>query len=156
MFDLPVALRLDLDLLDERYRRAQIQVHPDRFVGKTPLEQNLAAEQSLVMTEAYQRLKSPLLRAQEILKARGLPVPGSQEQTVQDPEILMEVMELRDQLYAMSSTEELTIFEQELQEKLSSLEDTFMDLPNLEIPVAYLRFVYLTKLIEDTKRKNDV
>lgn len=118
IFGFPISLRLDLEQLDEAYRRAQAQVHPDRFVGKTQLEQRIAASQAIMINDAYQRLKSPLLRAQEILKSRNLPVPGDKGQTVQNPILLMEIMELRERFNGTKDGENLKILRRELQESI--------------------------------------
>lgn len=149
MFNLPVSIQLDMDTLDQAYRRAQTQVHPDRFIGRTPLEQRIAATQAMALNDAYQRLKSPLLRAQEILKSRGLPIPGDKGQTVQHPALLMEIMDLRDRMEGCRINGNMEELKQELRASLREIEKTFDTLSDEDTPLAYLRFVYLTKLMED-------
>ena len=149
LFGLSVSLQLDLEKLDDAYRCAQNQVHPDRFVGKTPMEQSIAASQAILINDAYQRLKSPLLRAQEILKSRNLSIPGDKGQTIQHPSLLIEIMDLRERLNESTGTKELEILRGELQGGIHQIEEKFETLSDEDIVLSYLRYVYLVKLIED-------
>lgn len=153
IFELPVTLSLDPVVLDNAYRRAQAQVHPDRFIGKTPLEQRIAATQAMALNDAYQRLKSPLLRAQEILRSRNLPIPGDKGQTIQHPILLMEIMDLRDRLTESSKPEDLVLLKEELQAAIDQIKDTFVTLRDEDMSLVYLRYVYLVKLLEDVSAR---
>lgn len=153
VFELPVTLSLDPVVLDNAYRRAQAQVHPDRFIGKTHLEQRIAATQAMALNDAYQRLKSPLLRAQEILISRNLPIPGDKGQTIQHPVLLMEIMDLRDRLTESSTAEDLVFLKEELQTSIDQIKNTFVTLRGEDMPLVYLRYVYLVKLLEDVSAR---
>ncbi|KAI9160498.1 hypothetical protein LWI28_008699 [Acer negundo] len=57
-------------------------------------ERDYAAEQSARVIEAYRTLTNPLSRAIYILKLEGVEV--NEEDTVSEPELLTEIMELRE------------------------------------------------------------
>lgn len=50
------------------------------------------------INEAYKTLQSPLLRAQYLLSLRGIDVADDERLKVEDPELLMEVLEAREQI----------------------------------------------------------
>jgi len=64
----------------------------------------LAEAQSSALNKAYETLRSPLLRAHWLLEDLGADVPAEDE-GVDDAELLMEVMELREALDEASSSE---------------------------------------------------
>jgi Fe-S protein assembly co-chaperone HscB len=90
---------LDESDLRKRYLAAQRESHPDRFIGKSDKERTVAVQRSMDMTLAYETLKSPLLRAQHLLDIHGFKVNTEGHDTIKpSPELLMEMMELREQL----------------------------------------------------------
>lgn len=80
--------------LEERYRQAQQQCHPDRFVTRAATERRLSAEHVTRLNEAYQTLRDPLNRAVYLVDLAG----GNTAAAVDDPAFLMEVMESRESL----------------------------------------------------------
>jgi len=80
---------LDVAALEKRFRELSREVHPDR---------NRRAElgHAMDLNAAYRTLKDDLTRARAVLGARGVEVGG--EERSDDPEFLMEVMELREAL----------------------------------------------------------
>lgn len=59
-------------------------------------ELDYAQLQSSVINKAYHTLKDPLSRAQYLLKEQGIQV--NEGDSLSDPELLMEVMEFREEL----------------------------------------------------------
>jgi molecular chaperone HscB len=57
--------------------------------------------------EALSALQNPLLRAQYLLSLRGIEVAEDETAKVEDPELLMEVLEAREQIEEAQSEEEL-------------------------------------------------
>ena len=96
LFDLQPSFRLDLEQLATRYRELARQVHPDRFADAGESEQRVALERSACLNEAYQVLKTPSQRARYLLALRGDELPL--EVTVQDPDFLLQQMQLREEL----------------------------------------------------------
>ena len=105
LFDMQPSFRLDLDQLAVRYRELARQVHPDRFADAGEREQRLALERSACLNEAYQVLKTPSQRARYLLAMRGPELPL--EVTVQDPDFLLQQMQLREELEELQDDADL-------------------------------------------------
>jgi len=95
LFDLPVGFALDRELLAERFRALQDAVHPDRFARASDQERRLSMQASTRVNEGFQVLKDPLQRALYLLSLHPDPGPDA---VPQDPDFLMEQMELRETL----------------------------------------------------------
>ncbi len=97
LFGMPVAYVIDAADLAERYRDLQRVVHPDRFASASEQERRLSMQSSILINEAFQTLKDPMLRARYLLSLHGVEMGDGKEST-QDMEFLMEQMELREEL----------------------------------------------------------
>ena len=95
LFNLPPSFRLDTSVLDQRYREAQAQVHPDKYVQAGDAERRLSLQWATRVNEAYQTLKKPLSRAQYLLKIRNHPI-DAENNTAMPSDFLMEQMEWRE------------------------------------------------------------
>ena len=97
LFGLPVNFILDKPALDERYRKLQSVVHPDRFANASAQEQRLSVQQTTRVNEAYETLKDPLQRAKYLLLLHGIDLQWEKE-TTRDTAFLMQQLELREEL----------------------------------------------------------
>lgn len=97
LFGLPVGYVIDSADLAERYRELQRVVHPDRFASASEQERRLSMQASILINEAFQTLKDPMLRARYLLLQHGVEM-GEGKESTQDMEFLMEQMELREEL----------------------------------------------------------
>lgn len=99
--------RFDIDLptLTASYRELQRSVHPDRYAGGDERQRLLAVQKSAQINEAYETLKSVTRRAAYLLKLAGETVDNSAT-TFQDPEFLMQQMQLREELAELPSAPE--------------------------------------------------
>jgi len=97
LFSLPQQYVLERAELDARYRDLQRTVHPDRYASASDQERRLSMQQATHINEAYQVLKDPLRRGRYLLELRGH-VIEDQQTTHQDPEFLMQQIELREAL----------------------------------------------------------
>lgn len=59
------------------------------------------------INEAYKTLQNPLLRAQYLLSLRGIDVAEDETAKVEDPELLMEVLETRETIEEAQAEEDL-------------------------------------------------
>lgn len=128
LFDLQPAFRLDLDALGQRYRELVRGVHPDRFADAPEREQRVALERAAELNDAYQTLKSAPRRALYLLSLRGQALPL--EATVQDPEFLLQQMQLREELEDLQDSADLdgvAAFKRRLKAAQQQLEDSFAD-----------------------------
>ena len=94
---LPQQFTVDLKALEQAYFSAQRATHPDRFVGRGEAERVAAISRSQRVNDAYDTLKNPLTRAEHLLELQGLD-PLSDD-TVVPPEILAEMMDLRERIF---------------------------------------------------------
>lgn len=60
------------------------------------------------MNHAFKTLQNPVLRAEYILREQGIDLAES-EQTLEDPELLMEIMESREALDEATSQEQVDL-----------------------------------------------
>ncbi|KPJ94133.1 MAG: hypothetical protein AMJ55_06900 [Gammaproteobacteria bacterium SG8_15] len=97
IFDLPTSYDIDLTELSTRYRKLQTAVHPDKFANASDLERRISMQQSALINEAYQTLKSPLLRARYMLQLKGVDLTNESSVNM-DSEFLMQQMRLREAL----------------------------------------------------------
>jgi molecular chaperone HscB len=96
-YGLPEAFEIDLGLLAQRHRDLQKTLHPDRFAHLSDQERRLSAQYTAYLNEGYATLRSPLPRAQYLLKLRGIDT-HSESSAAMDPLFLMQQMELRERL----------------------------------------------------------
>lgn len=95
---------IDLKALRKEFYQLQAKAHPDLF----PAEQKARAEGlSARINEAYKSLQDPLRRAQYLLSLKGIDVAEDETAKVEDPELLMEVLEMREAIEAVQDEGEL-------------------------------------------------
>jgi molecular chaperone HscB len=97
LFNLSTDFQIDLTGLSQTYQTLQKLTHPDKFATGSGREKLLAVQKNAQVNDAYQTLKSPLLRAEYLLELRGIELKH-EHQTMQDPTFLMQQMEWREQL----------------------------------------------------------
>lgn len=105
IFNLPVQFAIDLNKLSVQYRDVQKKVHPDKFVSAGEQQSRQAVQITALVNQAYDVLKSPVSRAQYLLKLAGLDIDHEQDTTM-DPMFLMQQMELREEIEAVRSKDD--------------------------------------------------
>ncbi|KAI9476618.1 Co-chaperone HscB, C-terminal oligomerization domain-containing protein [Zychaea mexicana] len=119
----------DVDTKAMRFKFLTLQqkAHPDSFSQSSKQEHAYAQLQSSMLNKAYGTLKDPLARARYMLELEGVEV--SETESLHDPELLMEVMELREELDEVSTEEELAQVKQtndaKYQETVQNLSKAF-------------------------------
>jgi len=94
---LPVRFDLDPQQVEQRYRDLQRALHPDKFAQASGAERRMSLAKAVEVNEAYRVLKDDVRRAEALLALRGVAI-GEERAAPADPELLMEVMELREAL----------------------------------------------------------
>jgi len=144
---------IDVTALDEAYFARQSLIHPDRFIYHSEPERQVALIQSSLLNRAYETLKTPTLRAKALLKLRGIEFSEDGSKTVQDPQVLEEIMALQETLTEAVSPHDLTHLEDRIEEQLHIVEDSFSRAfqhnNNNELLGLFLRLTYLSKLLRD-------
>lgn len=89
--------KVDPKELKAQWRKQMAVTHPDRLVARPDKEQQIGAQQSAIVNKAYETLVRPLDRAIYLLEIAGA---GDVEEgaSLEDPELLMEVLELQEAL----------------------------------------------------------
>jgi len=142
--------------LERRYFAFQRTFHPDRFATKSVREQKYSLQHATNLNEAFERLKSPIKRAEVLLETKGL-AARDEAMTESDPELLMEAMESREALEAAETDDELVKLETlartdiELSEQALSVAFNAEDLAGVAILIN--RMKYLTKLLDEIRQK---
>ncbi|UCC55472.1 MAG: Fe-S protein assembly co-chaperone HscB [Gammaproteobacteria bacterium] len=97
LFGLPQTFELDRKLLDSRFRELQRAAHPDRYASASDQERRISLQQTTRINEGYETLKDPLRRGRYLLELGGYEF-SEEHHTINDPEFLVEQMELREAL----------------------------------------------------------
>lgn len=84
---------IDTRTLRREFLQLQAKAHPDLH---PPHLKSRAEAMSSRINEAYKTLSNPLLRAQYLLELRGVDVANDETAKVEDPELLMEVLDARE------------------------------------------------------------
>ncbi|KAF2707737.1 Co-chaperone Hsc20 [Pleomassaria siparia CBS 279.74] len=117
---------IDLGSLKKEFLQLQSRAHPDLHPASA---KNKAQALSARINEAYKTLQSPLLRAQYLLSLRGIDVAEDETAKIEDPELLMEVLEAQEQIEETEKEEDLaglkTENEERIKESVERLEDLF-------------------------------
>src|SRR5258708_8545345 len=103
---LPAALDIEPAALDRVYFAGQRKWHPDRFVSKPPEERARASTEAAALNDAHRTLKDPLSRAVYFAGLKGVELPGDGK-TIDDPDLLMEAMDAREELHEATSVAEV-------------------------------------------------
>ncbi|MEZ5831404.1 MAG: Fe-S protein assembly co-chaperone HscB [Dongiaceae bacterium] len=149
---------VDLDLIEKRYLGFQRAIHPDRFATKPAKERAFAEAQAVALNEAFETLKDPLRRAAYLLRLNGIDASVSKDETVRDPELLMEAMEAREALMEATSIEKV----EKLQAKagadaiavLSELSKAFASDDFQAANRLATRLKYLRKYLDETRTRH--
>ena len=97
IFSQPVSTEPDVNLLKEKNRELQQEVHPDRFANSSDAEKRQAMQITSLVNEAFETLKNPVSRLQYMLTLKGVDMNGETD-TAMDGVFLMEQMELREEI----------------------------------------------------------
>jgi molecular chaperone HscB len=95
LLGLPARYDLDAQLIERAFFERSKETHPDRFATAPAAERVAALSRSRALNDAYQVVKNPIARAEYLLARAGVTI-GDNERV--EPELLMEVLELREEL----------------------------------------------------------
>jgi molecular chaperone HscB len=95
---------IDLSSLKKEFLQLQSRAHPDLHPAS---QKNKAQAASARINEAYKTLQSPLRRAQYLLSLKGIDVVEDETAKIEDPELLMEVMEMQEEIEEAETEQDL-------------------------------------------------
>uniref|UniRef100_A0A0E0RH03 J domain-containing protein n=1 Tax=Oryza rufipogon TaxID=4529 RepID=A0A0E0RH03_ORYRU len=111
--------------LEGKYKDWQKKLHPDLVHSKSEKERAFAAEQSALVIDAYRTLSKPLSRALYLLQLEGIPI--DEEKTITDPELLMEMMEIREAVNDANDSQTLEKIQSQIKRKLETWSHSFQE-----------------------------
>ena len=124
----PRRFDLDADELEARFVALSSEHHPDRHTD--PIAQADAAERASEIGHAYQTLADPERRANALLALRG--GPAKEDDQSLPPDLLMEVMEVREELEEAIANEDEAVLkrlrqwaEQQQKQRLAAIAEAF-------------------------------
>ncbi|XP_005110339.1 iron-sulfur cluster co-chaperone protein HscB [Aplysia californica] len=145
----------DVDLIElgKTFRETQKKLHPDKFSIKSKEEQMLAEQQSSLLNKAYNTLQKSLSRALYILELQGITISESDNFT--DPEFLMEVMDVNEQISnanSISDVNELnSINDGKIEECITEISALFRENRLSDAKNATMKLRYYTTIQERMK-----
>lgn len=155
--NMPQDFDLGLKKLEVAYFSLQTKLHPDRFANKTEKEKLFSMQQTMSVNEAYEALKTPLTRAEYMLKLKNIIVNADNATVKPSQALLIESLDAREKLSEATSSEEIRqITIEAVENKLScidTIKQNFIDENLEEAAQNTIRLRYLEKLIEEVKVK---
>ena len=133
LLNLPTQYAINLQALDQNYRRLQGEVHPDRFTAAPAAERMRSMQLATQANEAYRTLKSPTARARYLLQINGIDT-HEESNTAMPADFLMLQMEWRESIEEAVAERDIDTLEKllkktqqearELQTQLQTMLDT--------------------------------
>jgi molecular chaperone HscB len=162
LFGLPVSFKINLVLLESRYRELQFKFHPDRYTRSTPQEQNLAVQYVSLINQAYIELKSSLFRARYLLSLQDCNYLDDSN-TLPDPVFLMEQIEFRDELADICQSTDSSVargkLNQRVEKRYEQIKNKFQDYfnqGNLKVACETLaKLQFLDKFLTELKQLDE-
>ena len=96
-FSISTEFEIDLQALRSNYLELQKELHPDKSAGQAHVDQSQVVRLNTQLNDAYDKLKDPVKRAIYLLELAGVDYDPDR-QTQDDPQYLMQQLELREQL----------------------------------------------------------
>lgn len=152
---LPVSFDVRVADLDQRYFDLQRHLHPDRFATRSAREKNLSQLQAIAINDSYEILKEPLKRADYLVHLKGTEVLPEGCNLVNDAELLMESMELREALAEAETVEQVNVLSaraaEDIKRCIEQLSTLFAENDVEGACKLTTRLKYLKKLAEETR-----
>lgn len=120
---------VDARALRREFLQLQARAHPDMHPAGPA--KTRAEARSARINDAYRTLANPLLRAQYLLSLRGVDVAGDERLKVDEPALLMVVLEAREEIEDARSEEDLVALREANEKRIAAgeeaLEKAFRD-----------------------------
>lgn len=158
LYDLPITLSPDQDLLKKKFYELSRTFHPDFYSRASEEEQAEALERSSQVNQAYKIFRDPDATIKYVLQLKGL--LEEEEKYQLSPDFLMEMLDLNEQAMEVSGPEDKQQLEQQIanikqeiyepvekivagyQEGITSKEEL------LQVKEYYYRKKYLNRILE--------
>lgn len=145
LFEIPVSLRVDKDLLAKKYVALQKKYHPDFYTQESEYEKEEALEKSSLINKALKTLRNPDETIKYVLQLKGL--LQEEEKYQLPPDFLMEVMELNEDLDS-SSRAQVEALEAEIFLPVKPIIDNFSEATTTEALLKVKEYYYKKKYLQ--------
>jgi molecular chaperone HscB len=149
LFDIPVSLKVDKNILAKKYFELQKKYHPDFFIQATDEEQADALEKSSQINKALKILKNEDETIKYVLQLKELLAEDEKYQL--PPAFLMEVMELNEE-FSDKSAQMVNSLETEIYEPVKAIIDNFSAATStqdlLKVKEYYYKKKYLQRILD--------
>ena len=164
LFEIPMALQVNVSAIKPKFYQLSRQYHPDFFSQGTNDEQDDALEKSSLVNKAFKTFSDKDATLKYVLQLKGL--LEDEEKYKLPPDFLMQMMELNEALMdaKMEGDEEaikheqLTInnLEDEIYNNVKSIIENYKDAITtekelLQVKDYYFKKKYLTRILASTK-----
>ena len=119
IFSLAPRFVIDEAALERQYHHFASLFHPDRYVRQSDAVRLVAEQNAATVNDAYEAIKNPLRRAILLLSREGMEISLEEEQTIDDPQLLMAAMEDREQLEAASDAQSIGALHDKNEKKIT-------------------------------------
>jgi len=154
-FGLKPSFDINVDWLDQKYFDFQRNLHPDQFATCSVQEKTLSQQQATSINDAYETLKKPLSRADYMVDLLGGTFLPEGRNVINDQELLLESMELREALEECGTLEQVKVLstrvQHEIQSCIENLSKLFGDNDIEGACRVKTRLKYLEKLTEEIR-----
>ncbi|KAK3446938.1 hypothetical protein EUGRSUZ_A02558 [Eucalyptus grandis] len=155
IFGLEKKYDIDVSNLEGKYKDWQKKLHPDLVHSKSEQEKEYAAGQSARVIDAYRTLSKPLTRAIYVLKLEGVNV--DEEETVSEPELLTEILEIREAVDEAADSQALRQIQSQMEDKLRHWYNSFASSLHArkfeDAQTCVRRMKYYTRVNEEITKK---
>lgn len=103
LYEMPVLFQVDQGLLKKKYYALSRQYHPDFFTNSPDEEQAGILEKASLVNKGYKILQNPDETIKYVLQLKGL--LQEEEKFELDPQFLMEVMDINEELMELEMDE---------------------------------------------------
>lgn len=103
LYEVPVSFQVDQGLVKKKYYELSRQYHPDFFTNSPDEEQSGILEKASLVNKGYKVLQNPDETIKYILQLKGL--LQEEEKFELDPQFLMEVMDINEELMELEMDE---------------------------------------------------
>ncbi|ACV26915.1 Fe-S protein assembly co-chaperone HscB [Kangiella koreensis] len=163
MFGLEPNFSIDIPKVSAKLRTLLNSVHPDRFASSGAQQQMLSMQKTTQLNDAFAVLKNPVKRAQYLLRLKT-GIDTAKDHTVNDPEFLMQQLELREELEDIVASGDISRLNQ-FADKISELEEkqeeqmselfAHQPLNTEELEKAIYKLQFLHKTLSDIEQAED-
>lgn len=146
-------------VLEVAYFSKQRMLHPDIFIRKSDQEKKYSMGHAVDLNDAYETLKTPLKRAEYLLKLAGVIVNQDNSTSVKpSQEMLMESLDKREELENADSSEQIrSMIVRAIDDRMAIIDELKNQFASGKLDCAAqntIKLRYMEKYIEEIKKKS--